>query len=133
MVCARMVISHYFKVQMKLEASRRETMEAQRKMHEAERKSMELSLSQTVKEFNYCKAEVISYRKELKQFRDSFNVEIQNLLHKYGQIEAQLIQIAKLFKEHKEQTEEKLKAVETKVEETFGKVIVKDSLNGSKD
>jgi chromosome segregation ATPase len=122
-VTIRSMMGHWFKLQMNLETERQKTAEKQLEAVEAEKKVYEMSVSQVVNEFNQLKIEVRRWResaqKEIETIKGSLT-ELQVLILEFRSSKKELSEVIALFKDYKESTEKRLKAVED-----FGKVIVK--------
>ena len=121
---ALVLIKYWFRQQLKIEEAKQETAKAQRENIEAEKKVYEISMSQTIKEFNALKTnirgKVILYLKRLEDIQ----AEINMVAERFDATQKELARFNQLFDEYTKKLETRISNLEDRTKD-FGKVILK--------
>lgn len=121
---AAAIIKYFFAQQLKLEESRQQTAAAQKEAVEAEKKVYEVSLSQTVKEFNALRAQVKGRITLWVAHMQEIQTNIETLVKEFESNRAELARLNKIMKDYVERVDNRITNLEKK-QEDFGKIILK--------
>lgn len=118
------LIKFGFRQQLKLEEARQETARAQKEAVESEKKVYELSLSETMKEFNSLRAQVNGKVTLYIAKMTEIQTEIHAVTDECEKYRDELSKLNGIFKDYVDRVDSRITNLEKRTDD-FGKVILK--------